>query len=49
MLHEIIEQMKEQLWSDHEREQMVLDNENVIQKQELRLFNQQLQAQAAAL
>ena len=43
MFYEMREQMKEQLQSDHEREQMVLNRENILREQEeLRLLNQQL-------
>ena len=43
--------MKEQQYkSDREQEQMILDRDNIFQEQdELKLLNQQLQAQVVAL
>ena len=51
MLYEMREQMKEQqVQSNPEQEQMILDHENIIREQEkLKLLNQQLQTQVAAL
>jgi len=42
--------MKEQQKSDREREEMILDRDNILREQEeLKLLNQQLQTQVVAL
>ena len=50
MFREMEQLMEQQQKSDREREQMILDRNNILcEQEELKQLNQQLQAQVAAL